>query len=219
MDVIIRLADRPFEWSDDGPLPDLQEERAVIRYVLPRQWSLRFALTKKQWKNIRDRHKKHFPEWEYCACHRRYKANTLDEEWKYDDDTHTKIFIGAAFICPGCHWLKSLPWRISTWLRAENELLQPAIKPHHMIDCLEWTEQAVESLRVQDLKVDQTEKLVLARLDSQFQEGKAAVVPGAPEGISDQELERLVKPGQVMVVPMASRSLSSEPARILTGGN
>jgi hypothetical protein len=43
--------------------------------------------------------------------------------------------------------------------------------------------------------------MLLARLDQQVQQGRAAIVPAPPERLSALELEKLVKPGQVMLVP------------------
>jgi hypothetical protein len=201
VDKLSPISDRPAEWPDDGPLPELEPSEPTTHYVLPLQWSLHFALTKKQWRDLRERHKKLSPEWDHCECPKRCKANTLDERWRYDDATHTKSFLGAAFICPGCHWLKTPPWRIKTWHGQQNGLLPVTSKPPHVLDCLGWTQQQVDALRDRDLKKHRAETVLLARLDQQVQQGKAAIVPAPPERLSPQELERLVKPGQIMVVP------------------
>ncbi|OAI46049.1 hypothetical protein AYO44_12005 [Planctomycetaceae bacterium SCGC AG-212-F19] len=43
--------------------------------------------------------------------------------------------------------------------------------------------------------------MLLARLVQQVQQGRAAIVPAPPERLSPLELEKLVRPGQIMVVP------------------
>jgi len=192
---------RPAELPDEGPLPELEPSEPTTHYVLPLQWSLYYALTEKQWRDLRERHKQLYPEWDHCACPKRCKAKTLDEKWGYDHATHTKTFVGAAFICGGCHWLKTPPFRIKTWRDQQNGLLPVTSKPPHILDCLGWTQQQVEALRNRDLKEHQAETVRLARIHQQVQQGKAAIVPAPPERLSPQELERLVKPGQIMVVP------------------
>src|SRR5947209_3217962 len=56
----------------------------VMHYVLPPLWSLAFALTDKQWRDLRERHKRLHPGSEHCSCPKRCKSNTLDEHWRYD---------------------------------------------------------------------------------------------------------------------------------------
>jgi len=192
---------RRADWPDEGPFPDLEPSERTTHYVLPLRWSLHYALTEKQWRDLRERHKELFPDWDHCSCPKRCKANTLDEKWRYDEGQHTKILLGAAFICPGCHWLKTPPWRIQTWLEQDNGLLPALSKSPHVIDCLGWTQEQVDALRESDLKKHRAQTMLLARLDQQVQEGRAAIVPAPPERLSRQELEKLVKPGQVMVVP------------------
>jgi hypothetical protein len=109
--------------------------------------------------------------------------------------------LGAAFICPGCHWFKTPPWRIQTWLEQQNGLLPALSKPPHVIDCLGWTQQQVDALRQSDLEKHRAQTILLARLDEQVQQGRAAIVPAPPERLSPLELEKLVRPGQIMVVP------------------
>jgi hypothetical protein len=195
------VADRPAEFPDEGPMPELEPSEPTTLYVLPIRWSLYFALTEKQWGDLRARHKKLDPEWEHCGCPKRCKANTFDERWSYDNATHIKTFCDAAFICGGCHWLKSATWRVETWLKQQDGLLPVMSKPPHIIDCLGWTQEQIDALRDRDLKRHQAQTAQRARLDQQVQQGKAAIVPGPPERLPPQDLERLVKPGQIMVVP------------------
>lgn len=192
---------RAADWPDDGPLPELEAAEPTTHYVLPLRWSLHYALTEKQWRTFRDRHKELYPDSDRCSCPKHCKANTLDEKWSYDSATHTKIFLSATFICPGCHWFKTPPWRILTWIKQENGLLPTTVKPPHIVDCLGWTQQQVDALRERDLKKHQMELVLIARLEQQVQHGRAAMLPAPPERLSPQQLESLVKPGQVMVVP------------------
>lgn len=168
---------------------------------MPLRWSLSYALTEKQWEDLRERYKKLSPEWDRCACPKRCKAKSLDEKWRYDHATHTKTFLGAAFICAGCHWLKTPPFRIKTWLELQNGVVPKSSKPPHIIDCLSWTQQQLDALRDRDLKEHKAEAALLAQLERQVQQGRAVFVPAPLERISPQELERLVRPGQIMVVP------------------
>jgi hypothetical protein len=172
-----------------------------MHYVLPLRWSLFFALSKKQWADLRERHKKLFPDWERCSCPKRCKANTLDENWRYDQPRHTKVFVGTDFICPGCHWLKSPAARIKTWLKQQDSSSLASSKAPHIIDCLGWTQDRVEALRKSDLREREQDVTQLARLDRQVQEGQAARVPAPVERLSPQELATLVTPGQLVIVP------------------
>ncbi|MER3417201.1 MAG: hypothetical protein C4297_13470 [Gemmataceae bacterium] len=192
---------RPAAWPDEGPLPNLEPSEPTIYYVLPLRWSLHYALTKKQWQELRQRHKELFPDCDRCSCPKRCKANTLDEKWRYDESTHTKILLGMEFICPGCHWLKTPPWRIETWLELQNGLLPKRSEPPHIIYCLGWTQEQVDALRQSDLERHRAETLLLSCLNQQVQQGRAAIVPAPPERLSQLELEKFVRPGQVMVVP------------------
>jgi hypothetical protein len=201
--VPIPLAAEPAVLPEFPEIPAVVEEpwEALTRYVLPLRWSLYFALTQKQWRGVRDRHKDRYHEWEQCSCPKRCKANTLDEKWRYNIATHTKIFLGSEFICPGCHWFKSPTWRIERWLKSEKGLLLVATKPPHIIDCLGWSQQRVDSLREKDLREHQVNMSQLARLEEQVKQGQAAVVPAPVERLSHEELSSLVKPGQIMIVP------------------
>jgi hypothetical protein len=187
--------------SDEGPLTVLESSEPTIHYLLPLRWSLHYALSEKQWNNMRQRHRELFPNSGRCSCPKRCKANTLDETWRYDHSTHTKVFRGAQFICPGCHWLKTPPWRIQTWLEQRDGLLPALTKAPHVIECLGWTQQRVDALRNSDLERHRAESIVLARLGQQVQQGKAAIIPAPPERLSTLELEKHFRPGQVMVVP------------------
>jgi hypothetical protein len=189
--------DAPATFSFKGPVCS----ESNIQHLLPLQWSLYYALPKKQWGLLRERHKVLHPDWERCACPKRCKASTLDECWKYDYATHTKIFLGAEFICRGCHWLKSLPWRMQMWDKQQSGMLPVSSTPHHIIDCLGWTQERVDTLREKDLKQHQREVVQLNHLKQQIDAGKAAVAQSPIDHLSPQELEALVKPGQAMIVP------------------
>jgi len=173
----------------------------ITHFVLPLRWSLFYALTDKQWRDFRERHKSLCADWDRCECPKRCKANTLDERWKYDHAQHTKIFLGAAFICPGCHWLKTVPWRIRTWREVQDGLLPLPSKPSHIIDCLGWTQQELDALREKDLKKDGADSMRRNELNRQIQRGNAALVPAPLERLSPRDIQRFVKPGQVMIVP------------------
>lgn len=186
---------------DEPPLLSERPAEPLVRYVLPLLWSLHYALTKTQWAMLRDRHKERFPDWEQCSCPKRCKANALDEHWKYDEANHIKIFTGAAFICKGCHWLKSPGFRVSTWLRQVDGSLVASLDPPHIISCLGWTQQKVDALRAMDLSRHQMQRGHLAQLDQQVKQGQAAIVPSPVERLTQQELARHVMPGQLMIVP------------------
>jgi hypothetical protein len=186
---------------DEEPLPHCEPQEPRTHYVLPLRWSLYYALTEKQWRQLRERHKELCCDWGRCSCPKRCTANTLDEKWRYDAGTHTKIFLGAAFICRGCHWLKTPPWRIQTWLEQQKGVLPALCTPPHVIGCLGWTQRQVDALRARDLKKHRAQTMFFARLDQQVQQGRAAIVPAPRERLSALELEKLVRPGQVMVVP------------------
>jgi hypothetical protein len=173
----------------------------IIRYVLPLRWSLSFALTDKQWRDLRERHKKQNPGWERCSCPKGCKSNTLDEQWRYDDATHTKAFVGSAYICPGCHWFKSLTWRMETWIKQQSGQLPVASKPPHIIDCLGWTQERVDALRANDLRRHQADSIQLAQLEQQIKVGKATIAPTPIERLPPQELAAIAKPGQIVVAP------------------
>jgi hypothetical protein len=190
--------------SDDPEVPSVVEANTSSRtllYVLPRRWSLFYCLTKTQWQKLRDRHKRLQPNWDRCLCPKGCKADSLDEKWDYDRTTHTKVFLGACFICKGCHWLKSIPHRIETWLKQQAGLLPELSRPPHIIDCLGWSQEQVDVLRQRDLRQYQLESSGLERVAREAQEGKAAIVPAPIERLSSEQVCALVKPGQVAVVP------------------
>jgi hypothetical protein len=201
LEAIQPNAHRPAAWPDNEPLPEVRPSGDGTHFVLPLRWSLHYALSDKQWNELRERHKKRFPGWERCACPNSCSAEALDERWKYDNKTHTKRFTGAAFICPGCHWLKSLPWRIQTWLKRQQGRLPAMTRPPHIITCLGWTQQDVDSLRDQDLNQYQTETRVMAQLENQVQQSRAVILPAHPAQLDAEELEKLVRPSQAAIAP------------------
>ncbi len=180
-----------------NPVPIPLEPHEQAEYVLPLLWSLYFALTEKQWRGVRERHKQLFPDWQKCDCPKSCKANTLDEHWKYDHTRHIKTFIGAKFICPGCHWLKSPGARIQTWTQPQ----QPMTKPPHIIDCLGWTQDRIDKLRAHDLRENQTRQASMSKLGQQVQQGKAVAMPTPVEHLSTTELEKFLSSEQTMIAP------------------
>lgn len=62
-------------------------------------------------------------------------------------------------------------------------------------------QQQVDELRDRDLKRHQAETAQWIRLCQQVHQEKAVIIPAPPERLSPQDLERLVKPSQMMVVP------------------
>jgi hypothetical protein len=195
----------PLDESSDGPsaLPSVTEfsEQGGIHYVLPLRWSLSYALTKAQWRGptgIRERHKKMASDWDKCStCPKRCKAIDLDELWDYDHTRHTKTFIGAAFICHGCHWLKSPGFRIKTWTTP----MPPMLNPPHIISCLGWSQERVDRLRQRDLRELRENNVAVFNTRQQIQQGKAIALPSPVERIPSPELKKLVRPDQIMVVP------------------
>jgi hypothetical protein len=179
-----------------GKVVDQPRSEAVIQYNLPLRWSLSYALTDKQWRGLRDRHKKLHPDWEHCDCPKRCKSHSLDEHWDYDHATHTKAFSGAKYICQGCHWLKSPGFRLSTWLS------RPALsgKAPHIIACLGWTQERVDALRVHDLKDRERQATLIARQQREVGEGRAAIVATPLERVQPDERERLTRV-QIVIVP------------------
>lgn len=180
-----------------NPTPIPLEPHEQAEYVLPLMWSLSYALTKKQWSGVRERHKKLFPEWEKCDCPKRCKANSLDEHWDYDHTKHIKTFLGAKFICPGCHWLKSPGARILTWKKP----MPPMTKPPHIIDCLGWTQARIDKLRADDLGENQRRQVSIAKLGQQVQQGKAVAMATPVEHLSTTELEKFLSSEQSMIAP------------------
>jgi hypothetical protein len=189
---------------DEPTVLSLQERvhsGTLVQYVLPLQWSLYHALTDKQWQELRESHKELYPDWDRCSCPKHCKTDTLDEHWRYERATHTKVFVDAAFICRGCHWLKSLTWRTDTWIKQQSGRLPVTSKPPHIIDCLGWTQAQVDALRERDLKRHRAESIQLTQLEQQIQVGKAAIAPSPIERLPPQDLAAIAKPGQVVVVP------------------
>jgi hypothetical protein len=147
-----------------------------VHYLLPLKWSLHFVMTEKEWQGFRNRVKKINPDWNKCpTCPNQCKANALDEDWEYERDNHIKRFTGAKFICPGCHWLKTLPWRIDTWLRMERGEMPPASKPPHIITCLGWTQEKVDELHERDLTRHQQETEELRVIQTEALKGEAEI--------------------------------------------
>jgi hypothetical protein len=170
----------------------------TAHYVLPLNWSLYYARTKTQWRGLRERHKKLVPDWERCpSCPGGCKAKTLDEEWQYDYASHTKTFTGAAFICNGCHWLKSPAMRLKTWAMPPP----PFTKPSHLIECLGWTQEMVDARRERDLRRETSDSAALTKLSQKVQQGKATIVPAPIDRLAPGEIEARVQPGQLIVLP------------------
>jgi hypothetical protein len=191
----------PTDWPETATETEAQASGLSVLFVLPRKWSLYYSLTQTQWRKLRDRHKSLDPNWERCSCPKGCKADSLDENWNYDRTTHTKVFVGAAFICKGCHWLKSLPHRIDTWVRQQAGLLPETSKPPHIIDCLGWSQAQVDALRERDLRLHRAESGKLEQVVQEVQQGKAAIMPSPIERLSPQQVSEFIKPGQVAVVP------------------
>ena len=180
-----------------NPVPIPLEPHEQAEHVLPLLWSLHYALTEKQWRGVRDRHKRLFSNWAECECPKRCKANTLDELWEYDHTRHIKTFMGAKFICAGCHWLKSPGARIKTWTRPNP----PMTKPPHIIDCLGWTQERVDNLRAHDLREDHSRQVGISKLSQQVQQGQATTMPTPVEHLSTAELEKFLASEQSMIAP------------------
>jgi hypothetical protein len=87
------------------------------------------------------------------------------------------------------------------WDKQQSGMLPVSSTPHHIIDCLGWTQERVDTLREKDLKQHQREVVQLNHLKQQIDAGKAAVAQSPIDHLSPQELEALVKPGQAMIVP------------------
>jgi hypothetical protein len=175
------------------------EDGGLICYVLPLQWSLHYAMTEGQWTKFRERVKKQNPNWMECSCPKKCKANQLDEQWDFDDEAHTKVFLGAAFICGGCHWLKSPPFRLSTWLRKEQGLLAAISTSPHIIDCLGWTQEQVDALRAKDLRQHQAQTGLITGLQQQVKGGKAEVI--AAPMVPEEKRAELEARGQRVILP------------------
>ena len=129
-----------------------------VYYLLPLQWSLHYVTTEKEWQAFRSRVKEANPGWEKCpSCPNGCKANSCDEVWNYDWEYHVKRLVKAEFICPGCHWFKTLPWRMETWQKMKRGEMPPITKPPHIISCLGWTQEEVDKLRKQDMALQKKE--------------------------------------------------------------
>jgi hypothetical protein len=166
-----------------------------IYYLLPLRWSLHYIMAPKEWQDFRNRVKKLDPNWDKCSCPKRCKANSLDEWWEYDNSRHIKRFVKAKFICSGCHWLKTIPWRIETWLRVAAGKLLPPSKPPHIIDCLGWTEAQVEKLREKDMKQHLRESQEMDKIQKEVEAGEAEILTWIVDlsdmkqyGYSEQEI-------------------------------
>jgi hypothetical protein len=173
------------------------EPHEQVKHVLPLLWSLHYALTEKQWHELRERHKKMFPDWEKCECPKRCKADTFDENWEYDHAWHVKIFLNAKFICRGCHWLKSPGARMQTWTNNPK----PMTKPPHIIDCLGWTQERVNRLREHDLRRDHGERQSVAQLAQRVQQGTAMALQKPIENLSSDELSKFLGSDQATIAP------------------
>ena len=180
---------------------DVESFGAHIHYVLPLRWSLHYALTNKQWNSVRERFKQLDPSWESCSCPKRCTANSLDEKWNYDHERHTKTFRGAAFVCRGCHWLKSPPWRVQTWLKDQDGKLAPLSKQPHIVHCLGWTQQQVDDLRRNDLETHKIQAKQVSQMEVQIRQGQAAVVPSPVDRLTPKEHEELVNKEATMIAP------------------
>lgn len=157
-------------------MPGAEGQDKKVHYLLPLKWSLHYVMTEKEWQGFRNRVKKANPDWDKCpACPNRCKANSLDEDWEYDRENHIKRFVKAKFICSGCHWFKTLPWRIETWLKMQRGQMPPATKPPHIISCLGWTQKQLDELREKDLARHQQETKQLQRIQTEALIGEAEI--------------------------------------------
>jgi hypothetical protein len=198
----LAMLDNIPSYRDNLDMPtSVQPADPTIQYVLPLRWSLHFALTESKWKKFRERHKKLHAEWEQCSCPKRCKADTLDEEWDYNRHTHTKSFVQAKFICRGCHWLKTPPLRIRTWLDLQSGALLKSTKTPHIVYCLGWPHARVDALREHDLSDHQAETTAQIRIATHIKTGQAAFLPAPVEQLSPQTIAEFAKPGQRLIVP------------------
>jgi hypothetical protein len=177
------------------------EQSGGLIHLLPLKWSLSYALPDKQWKEMKERYKKLNPEWERCKCPKRCPAAALDEEWRYDQENHIKVFVGANFLCRGCHWFKSLPHRMQTWLKQERGAMPKLTKPPHIIDCLGLTQDQVDAIRDHDLQLHKRESRNNDELVQKVRLGKAVILFAPVERLSKQVVSRFAKPDQLLVVP------------------
>lgn len=152
-------------------IPAAKEKK--VEFLLPLKWSLHYIMTAKEWEDFRSRVKEFKSGWNKCSCPNKCRANDCDEQWEYDNDKHTKRFVRAKFICRGCHWLKTPPFRVETWLKDESGLLGPPTRVPHIYRCLGWTKAQVKKLREDDLKQDQRQNQELKKIKREVRAGKA----------------------------------------------
>jgi hypothetical protein len=165
------------------------------------RWALSYALTDKQWKNVKDRYKAKHLDWEQCSCPKKCQSDSLDEHWVYEKDTHTKILIGMKYICRGCHWLKSLSWRIKTWLQQDAGQMREKTKPDHIIDCLGWAPEEVYKLKEHDMNRHRMETGHRISIKQALEQGKAVVVKAPTEMLPLEKITEVAKPGQRVIMP------------------
>jgi hypothetical protein len=90
---------------------------------------------------------------------------------------------------------------LQTWLKSRAGALPPPVKPPHIIHCLRWTQNEVDALRDKDFREHQDQLMQLTKLDQSVRKGTAALVPAPLERLSPVQLQQLVKPGQIIIVP------------------
>jgi hypothetical protein len=179
-----------------NPAP-LSEEPRQTTHVLPLLWSLYYAISKRQWRELRERHKRQFPDWAKCDCPKRCEADTFDEKWEYDRKCHIKAFMEARFICRGCHWLKSPGARMKTWTKPS----QPLLKAPHIVDCLGWAPDRVDQLRARDILENRSQQAIMSEHAKLVQTGKSIALPAPIERLTAEEIASVVRPGQAMLAP------------------
>ena len=146
-------------------------------HFLPSKWSLHYIMTKREWTIFRGKAKSTDPEWNKCDCPNRCEASQLDERWDYNDRLHSKSFVEARFLCKGCHWIKTLPWRIDFWKRQQLGLVPPLAGAGHIVECLGWTQAKVDNLRNRDLERDAVEQKETRKMYSDISSGLAIPYP------------------------------------------
>src|SRR3989442_9029552 len=132
-------------------------------------------MTKSEWEDFRNRVKAINPNWQICSCPQGCQADSCDEKWKYDRRKHVKRFKEAQFICRGCHWLKTPPLRVETWLKQESEDWSPPINTPHIIRCWGWTEEQVQKLRAKDLEERSLQNEQIAIVEEDVKKGEARI--------------------------------------------
>jgi len=83
--------------------------------------------------------------------------------------------VKAKFICSGYHWLKTLPWRIETWLKMDRGEMPPAARPPNITACLGWTQEQVDELRARDLARHHREVEETRAIEEEVQMGIAEI--------------------------------------------